>query len=186
MGTSPRNPSRAPDQEAPTFIPPVVAEQATFNLGPCMMRRMQNYWMKLRDCVSIMRMACKFFGLFPRSASIGLMDIVPVRHSTGRGGLANMTALHSPPPEGVLHHDVTYEVMGRGGAGNIIRSRSASRDPESRTRSPSGDRHGIAKLWNKMSRSHSRDIDSDSVVRGRPTTVPEHSVTTSATTTINE
>lgn len=98
-----------------------------------------------------------------------------------------MTALHSPPPEGVPHHGVTYEAMGRGGAGNIIRSRSVSRDPESRTRSPSGDRHGIAKLWNKMSRSHSRDVDSDSVVRGRPTAVPEHTnTTTSATSTINE
>ncbi|KAK7683043.1 hypothetical protein QCA50_013715 [Cerrena zonata] len=54
-------------------------------------------------------------------------------HSTGRGGLANMTSLHSPPPEGVPHHGVTYEAMGRGGAGNIIRSRSASRDPEGRS-----------------------------------------------------
>ncbi|CAL1709349.1 unnamed protein product [Somion occarium] len=75
-------------------------------------------------------------------------------HSTGRGGLANMTRAQSPPPEGHPHYSAYYESLGRGGAGNIVRSRSASRDPEGRARSSSK----VAKLWNKMSRSRSRDV----------------------------
>ncbi|KAI0077598.1 hypothetical protein K474DRAFT_1595764 [Panus rudis PR-1116 ss-1] len=77
-------------------------------------------------------------------------------HSTGRGGIANITSAHSPPPEEISRHSPTYEAMGRGGIGNI-RSRSASRDPDGR--SPSKDRHGLARLWGKVSRSQSRDVD---------------------------
>ena len=62
--------------------------------------------------------------------------------------------------------------MGRGGAGNI-RSRSASREPggygqEYRSRSASKDRHGISKIWNKVTRTASRDAEFE---RGRSPTV---------------
>jgi hypothetical protein len=74
-----------------------------------------------------------------------------IRHSTGRGGAANLTNLHVPDVERVVHHHGEFESSGRGGAGNI-RSRSASRDPSGRT--PSRDakeKHGIAALWSKVS-----------------------------------
>ena len=52
-------------------------------------------------------------------------------HSTGRGGLANVTAMPAPPPDAVVRDrsrdaENTYYSTGRGGAGNI-RDRSASR-----------------------------------------------------------
>lgn len=78
------------------------------------------------------------------------------RHSTGRGGRANMTAMHSPPPEPASPHLHEYEMTGRGGAGNIVRSRSASRDPShsrsrSASRTPSKDHaSGLARLLNKV------------------------------------
>ncbi|TBU42334.1 hypothetical protein BD309DRAFT_866575 [Dichomitus squalens] len=77
-------------------------------------------------------------------------------HSTGRGGRANITAMHSPPLEPASPHPHEYETTGRGGAGNIVRSRSASRDPsQSRSRStsrtPSKDRaSSLARILNKV------------------------------------
>lgn len=55
-------------------------------------------------------------------------------HSTGRGGLANVTDLPAPPPDAVVHDGflmknadgVNIYSTGRGGVGNI-RSRSGSR-----------------------------------------------------------
>lgn len=72
-------------------------------------------------------------------------------HSIGRGGAANLTSVHSPDVERVVHRHSGFESSGRGGAGNI-RSRSASRDPSGRT--PSRDtreKHRITALWNKVS-----------------------------------
>ena len=40
-------------------------------------------------------------------------------HSTGRGGLANITSLQTPPNEVHPHIEAPYEYMGRGGAGNL-------------------------------------------------------------------
>ncbi|KAF8186524.1 hypothetical protein K438DRAFT_1677805 [Mycena galopus ATCC 62051] len=68
-------------------------------------------------------------------------------HSTGRGGLANLTAAPAPPPEQVVHHPGTYESSGRGGVGNMSRSRERTGSQE---RSASKDRGGIAGLWNRM------------------------------------
>lgn len=45
--------------------------------------------------------------------------------------------------------------MGRGGVGNIVRSRSHSREPE-RARSASRDR--ISKIWQKVTHQPSQDI----------------------------
>jgi len=56
-----------------------------------------------------------------------------ILHSTGRGGLANITSLRSPSVESPHPHDhVGPESVGRGGAGNI-RSRSRS---QARVESP--------------------------------------------------
>ena len=79
---------------------------------------------------------CKLLSLY--------LPILPLildfrRHSTGRGGAANITPLHAPNIEGVppptaahhqahLHHGQEFYSSGRGGAGNI-RSRSQSREP---------------------------------------------------------
>ncbi|EMD31986.1 hypothetical protein CERSUDRAFT_88593 [Gelatoporia subvermispora B] len=83
-------------------------------------------------------------------------------HSTGRGGLANITSLPSPPPDYTPPQPTPIaESTGRGGAGNIIRSRSASRGPErSRSRSASKDRHGLAHLWNKLTQDRDERADS--------------------------
>ncbi|KAJ7256139.1 hypothetical protein B0H12DRAFT_1049849 [Mycena haematopus] len=69
-------------------------------------------------------------------------------HSTGRGGLANLTASPAPPPEHVVHHlhPGEYESSGRGGAGNISRSRERGDE----NRSASKERGGIAGLWDRM------------------------------------
>lgn len=54
-------------------------------------------------------------------------------HSTGRGGLANLTEKHTPGVEGVPHtsgvNEGDYVSQGRGGAGNI-HARSPSREPK--------------------------------------------------------
>lgn len=53
----------------------------------------------------------------------------PLYHSTGRGGLANVTSSPAPLPEGAPAHVVRpgeFMSTGRGGAGNI-RDRSKSR-----------------------------------------------------------
>lgn len=83
----------------------------------------------------------------PSSSKLMSADRRPTcRHSTGRGGRANLTDLHSPPPEAPPHQHAEFEAIGRGGAGNMVRSRSHSRDPE--RRSVSRDR--IAKVWQKI------------------------------------
>ncbi|OJT12373.1 hypothetical protein TRAPUB_11075 [Trametes pubescens] len=79
-------------------------------------------------------------------------------HSTGRGGRANLTSLPSPPPEPSSPHAHEYEATGRGGAGNILRSRSASRGPDhsrsrSASRGPSGSKdrgNSLARMLNKV------------------------------------
>ncbi|KAI0701608.1 hypothetical protein C8Q76DRAFT_234960 [Earliella scabrosa] len=77
-------------------------------------------------------------------------------HSTGRGGRANITALHSPPLEPSSPHPNEYETTGRGGVGNMVRSRSGSREP-AYTRSRSGSRgpsdhraSSLARMLNKV------------------------------------
>ncbi|KAI0708123.1 hypothetical protein C8T65DRAFT_214603 [Cerioporus squamosus] len=73
-------------------------------------------------------------------------------HSTGRGGRANMTAMHSPPPEPSSPHHHEYEATGRGGVGNIVRSRSGSREPRSRSQSrgPNSRGSSLARMLNKV------------------------------------
>lgn len=74
-------------------------------------------------------------------------------HSTGRGGVANITPL-SPGPDSPPHeheHGPT-EHTGRGGAGNIFRTRSRS---ESKNRSNSRGRTGLGQIWQRV-RSKSR------------------------------
>ncbi|OCH86576.1 hypothetical protein OBBRIDRAFT_737742 [Obba rivulosa] len=85
-------------------------------------------------------------------------------HSTGRGGLANITSLPTPPPDYAPPQTAPLaESTGRGGAGNIVRSRSASRDPErrdtSRGRSASKDRHALAHLWSKLTQERDERAD---------------------------
>jgi len=43
-----------------------------------------------------------------------------IRHSTGRGGVANVTAAHEPNVEHHKHEAQNYESTGRGGVGNIV------------------------------------------------------------------
>ncbi|KAJ6586688.1 hypothetical protein B0H10DRAFT_2094573 [Mycena sp. CBHHK59/15] len=64
-------------------------------------------------------------------------------HSTGRGGLANLTSSHTPDIESPPHPAHEYESSGRGGAGNISRSRERGEDAEK-------EKHGIAGLWGRM------------------------------------
>ena len=71
------------------------------------------------------------------------------RHSTGRGGAANLTPAHAPGVEVVHHHEAPFESAGRGGAGNI-RDRSVSREPGSRNPS----RDTLGQLWNKVTHPH--------------------------------
>ncbi|KAI0937675.1 hypothetical protein AcV7_003643 [Taiwanofungus camphoratus] len=82
-------------------------------------------------------------------------------HTVGRGGLANLTALPprapTPPPENPLGPAST----GRGGAGNIFRSRSRSKEHTA---------HSIGRIWKKVARRsrshaavrmHARDLGDD-------------------------
>jgi hypothetical protein len=80
-----------------------------------------------------------------------LYTLMPVcySHSTGRGGLANVTHAHGPGIEVVHHHDAPFESSGRGGAGNI-RDRSTSREPGGRNTS----RERISNIWNKVTHTH--------------------------------
>lgn len=48
-------------------------------------------------------------------------------HSTGRGGVANITSTHEPSVEHNTHPTHDFLSTGRGGAGNIISERSRSR-----------------------------------------------------------
>ncbi|KIM36012.1 hypothetical protein M413DRAFT_78783 [Hebeloma cylindrosporum] len=48
-------------------------------------------------------------------------------HSTGRGGVANITSVHEPAVEHPAHPTHEFLSTGRGGAGNIIPERSPSR-----------------------------------------------------------
>ncbi|OSX55736.1 hypothetical protein POSPLADRAFT_1042079 [Postia placenta MAD-698-R-SB12] len=74
-------------------------------------------------------------------------------HSTGRGGVANITPL-SPGPDSAPHEHEhgAAEHTGRGGAGNIFRTRSRS---ESKKRSSSRGRTGLGQMWQRV-RSKSR------------------------------
>lgn len=49
------------------------------------------------------------------------------RHSTGRGGQANISTLHEPPVEHHEHPHPHFESTGRGGAGNIVNERARSK-----------------------------------------------------------
>jgi len=70
-------------------------------------------------------------------------------HSTGRGGLANLTNDMVP---GIEHHPHPHQSgelhsSGRGGIGNM--GRDSSREPDG-SRAASKEKHGIAGLWNKV------------------------------------
>lgn len=93
---------------------------------------------------------------------ISMLISMSFSHSTGRGGLANVTASQGPAIEVHAHTDAPFESSGRGGAGNI-RSRSVSREPGSRN--PSKDRHGnpIAHIWNKVTHPHGHNQDSNAI-----------------------
>ncbi|KAJ6527856.1 hypothetical protein DFH09DRAFT_1371332 [Mycena vulgaris] len=78
-------------------------------------------------------------------------------HSTGRGGIANLTAAPIPAPDAPVHHAGEYESTGRGGAGNMSRSRERSGSREARGGSKErgaskdhGEKGGIAGLWSRM------------------------------------
>ena len=62
-----------------------------------------------------------------------------------------MTDAQSPPPETPPPHHHEFETFGRGGVGNMMRSRSHSRDTGD-GRSVSRDR--IAKVWQKLTNQH--------------------------------
>ncbi|RPD65329.1 hypothetical protein L226DRAFT_245213 [Lentinus tigrinus ALCF2SS1-7] len=85
-----------------------------------------------------------------------------VIHSTGRGGRANMSSMHSPPPEPASPHAHDFEATGRGGVGNIVRSRSGSREPRSRSasRGPNGRGSSLARMLNKVG-IHGRHEDGE-------------------------
>jgi len=78
-----------------------------------------------------------------------LLNSVRYSHSTGRGGLANVTNAHGPSIEVVHHHEAPFESSGRGGAGNI-RDRSTSREPGARNTS----KERISHIWNKVTHTH--------------------------------
>ena len=101
-------------------------------------------------------------------------------HSTGRGGRANLTNLHSPPLEASSPHPHDYETTGRGGVGNMVRSRSGSREPRSRSASRGGSRDrasSLARILNKVGLHSQREEDSEhppSVAEGTgPTEIHE-------------
>jgi hypothetical protein len=80
---------------------------------------------------------------------IRLPILVRRSHSTGRGGLANVTNAHTPGIEVVHHQDGGIQSSGRGGAGNI-RDRSTSREPGNCSTS----RERITQIWNKVTHPH--------------------------------
>ena len=78
-------------------------------------------------------------------------------HSTGRGGLANVTSKPTPPPEAIpphVHPEHEFVSTGRGGAGNI-RDRSQSRTRDSPQRQGHG--HGLGKLLDKVTGHHEHE-----------------------------
>lgn len=84
------------------------------------------------------------------------------RHSTGRGGIANLTSAPAPAiehehPHATHNHD-GFESTGRGGAGNI-RTRDGSREPREpeKERGRNGHGHGISALLDRVSRSRTRE-----------------------------
>ncbi|KAJ7099031.1 hypothetical protein C8R43DRAFT_1244332 [Mycena crocata] len=97
-------------------------------------------------------------------------------HLTGRGGLANLTSAPAPPLDAVAHHPGAYESTGRGGVGNMSRSRergsmerrpSGSIERGSLERSGSkdrGDKGGIAGLWGRM-HGHGHGWDQPETIR---------------------
>jgi len=80
-------------------------------------------------------------------------------HSTGRGGVANLTGAPGPGVEHHLHEHGGFLSSGRGGAGNISRDRSASRDPEQRSKSKD---HGVAGFIGKLTHPHRKAEDTPS------------------------
>ncbi|KAI1798343.1 hypothetical protein LXA43DRAFT_1088450 [Ganoderma leucocontextum] len=93
-------------------------------------------------------------------------------HSTGRGGRANLTTMHTPPLEPVSAHPSEFETTGRGGVGNMIRSRSGSREPDqsrsrSTSRTPSKDRaSSLARILNKVGLHSPRDGEGSESLNG--------------------
>lgn len=74
-----------------------------------------------------------------------------------------MTDLQSPSLETPPHHLVEFETTGRGGVGNIVRSRSHSRDPDGRSTS----RDRISKVWQKITHQRTpqeKDIQEESAI----------------------
>ncbi|KAI0319720.1 hypothetical protein OF83DRAFT_1162808 [Amylostereum chailletii] len=73
-------------------------------------------------------------------------------HSTGRGGMANMTSDIEPPLNEPTHphasHSHEFQSTGRGGVGNI-RSRSGSREPGQNGPTGGHERHGISALFHR-------------------------------------
>lgn len=71
--------------------------------------------------------------------------------------------MHTPPLEPASVHPYEYETTGRGGVGNMVRSRSGSREPDqsrsrSTSRTPSKDRaSSLARILNKVGLHSSRD-----------------------------
>ena len=80
-------------------------------------------------------------------------------HSTGRGGLANLTEKHTPGVEGVPYqsnaNEGDYVSQGRGGAGNI-RARSRSKEPNHH----GGVLSGLADKVHNMHLGHRHSEDS--------------------------
>lgn len=79
------------------------------------------------------------------------------RHSTGRGGAANFAHTPTPGVEHPQHQHSDYISSGRGGAGNISRDRSASRDPAHRASSKDKEKHGIAGFLRKVTHPHEQN-----------------------------
>jgi hypothetical protein len=86
------------------------------------------------------------------------------RHSTGRGGYANFTASPTPPVESPPPHREEFISTGRGGAGNITRSREQSKvrqgDGDVNAPLPHGHAHGLAgKLMDKLIHPHAHEAE---------------------------
>lgn len=111
-------------------------------------------------------------GVTDRLTSLGYVCCCPARHSTGRGGYANITELGSPdiePPIHIVHPEHELVSTGRGGVGNIRdRSQSKVRDqPEPHIPRPHPDGEifssGRGGAGNIRSRSQSKPPREDKV-----------------------
>jgi hypothetical protein len=106
--------------------------------------------------ISMMRECKHFFVFISATLSSTSCDMLPHSHSTGRGGAANLTSAAGPAVEHHPHEHGEYLSAGRGGAGNIVKDRSVSRDPEQRSKSKEG--HGITGFLKKV--GHHKDESS--------------------------